>query len=233
MEVNLHRSSSDHPYASRNIFSSSVFRVLFVLSYILTMLSLLSLFSENVLVSNEGYPIIVDFGFAKYVSDKTYTLCGTPLYLPPEVILNRGHNWGADHWSLGVLSYEMFAGQTPFYVEGMDQMDLFRAIVKCKYDLPKGISSQAASLLTGFITKDPAKRLGSLAGGEDDIPVHPFFDGLDFDLLRQMEIKAPYVPKIKDPLDSSNFENWSHLDDKLDTKFPPLTPEQMKVFEAF
>ena len=76
---------------------------------------------------------IVDFGFAKYVSDKTFTLCGTPLYLPPEVILNRGHNWGADHWSLGVLTFEMLAGYTPFYKEGMDQMELFRAIVKGRY----------------------------------------------------------------------------------------------------
>ena len=73
--------------------------------------------------------MIVDFGFAKFVKDKTYTLCGTPLYLPPEVILNRGHNSSADHWSLGVLIYEMIAGGTPFYRNGMAQMDLFRSIV--------------------------------------------------------------------------------------------------------
>ena len=81
---------------------------------------------ENVLIDHTGYPIIIDFGFAKKLTDKTYTLCGTPLYLPPEVILNRGHNWSADHWSLGVLIYEMLFGDTPFYEDGMQQMDLFR-----------------------------------------------------------------------------------------------------------
>ena len=67
---------------------------------------------ENVLVDDKGYPVIVDFGFAKMVVDKTFTLCGTPLYLAPEVILNRGHNAAADNWSLGVLMYEMVSGDS-------------------------------------------------------------------------------------------------------------------------
>lgn len=188
---------------------------------------------ENVLISNEGYPVIIDFGFAKYVSDMTYTLCGTPLYLPPEVILNRGHNWGCDHWSLGVLLYEMILGYTPFYVDGMDQIELFRAIVKGKFSLPKWISAEANSLMSGLLTRDPRKRLGSLSGGENDIAKHPFFTDTDFGKIRRMEYPAHYVPSIKNPLDASNFESWTHVNDKLKTKYPKLTREEAKIFDNF
>jgi hypothetical protein len=56
---------------------------------------------ENVMIDSKGYPVIIDFGFAKYIATETFTLCGTPLYLPPEVILQRGHDCSYDHWSLG------------------------------------------------------------------------------------------------------------------------------------
>ena len=83
---------------------------------------------ENILIDNTGYPVIVDLGFAKFIGGattgggKTYTLCGTPLYIAPEVITNRGHDHGADHWSFAVLLYEMLTGRTPFYRKGMDQI---------------------------------------------------------------------------------------------------------------
>ncbi len=58
--------------------------------------------------------VFVDLGFPKVVIDKTYTLCGTTLFPAPEVILYRGHDKGADYWSLGCLMYKMILGQTSF-----------------------------------------------------------------------------------------------------------------------
>lgn len=172
---------------------------------------------------------------AKYVIDKTYTLCGTPLYIAPEVILNRGHDKGADHWSLAVLIYEMISGVTPFYKEGMDQISLFRAIVKGKYKFPKSgvLSNQAEDLVSRILVTDASRRLGSLAGGAKDIFRSLWFKEVDFEALAAKEVKAPWLPKIKDPLDTRNFENWDHLKDKTASKDPPISKRDDAVFAIF
>ncbi|GKY97785.1 hypothetical protein MPSEU_000736700 [Mayamaea pseudoterrestris] len=188
---------------------------------------------ENVLISNAGYPVIIDFGFAKRVRNKTYTLCGTPLYLAPEVILNRGHNWSADHWSLGVLIYEMLVGHTPFYRSGMDQSELFKSIVRSKFHIPRRCSQGAAEIISGLLIKDPSMRLGSLAGGESDILNSTFLGVIDMVKLRKHTIKPPQVPIIRDPLDASNFEDWSHLDDKSKLDYPRLNEEKELIFDGF
>lgn len=131
------------------------------------------------------------------------------------------------------MIYEMLTGNQPFYDEGMQQMDLFRAIVKGVFYTPDTISEDAASIVNGFLTRNPSQRLGNLAGREDDVLEHPWFKSIDFDNLRQQEIVAPFVPVIKDPLDSSNFEDWSHLEDKTKASYPRLTREQARIFEKF
>lgn len=65
---------------------------------------------ENLLITRTGYLKITDFGFAKVVDDRTWTLCGTPEYLAPELIQSKGHNKSVDWWAVGILIYEMLAG---------------------------------------------------------------------------------------------------------------------------
>mmetsp|Transcript_24681 Transcript_24681/g.68259 ORF Transcript_24681/g.68259 Transcript_24681/m.68259 type:complete len:789 (-) Transcript_24681:113-2479(-) len=188
---------------------------------------------QNVLISNEGYPVIADFGFAKYVAQKTFTFCGTPLYLAPEIILNRGHNWGADHWSLGVLVYEMLVGYTPFYEDHMDQMELFRAIVQDRPNYPSSMTKEAKSYVSGLLQKNPRRRIGSGKNGLEELFWHPWLSDIDFAKLRHMEYKAPYVPNVANPLDSSNFEDWSSMEDKMDQKYPKLKSSEAAIFDKF
>lgn len=65
---------------------------------------------ENLLIGSDGHLKITDFGFAKKIVDRSYTLCGTPEYLAPEIIMGQGHNLGVDWWALGILLYEMLSG---------------------------------------------------------------------------------------------------------------------------
>lgn len=190
---------------------------------------------ENVLLDSDGYCVIVDLGFAKVVRHKTYTLCGTPLYIAPEVILQRGHDKGADIWSFGVLLYEMMLGDTPFYKEGMDQRDLFQTICSSKYTFPPhhGKSPEVIDLIMKILILRPAKRLGCLSGGNDDIRKHGWFSrSIDFEKLRKKHIRAPWIPDIHDPLDSSNFEEYEE-DVYNYRKDKPLSKYEQIEFEDF
>ena len=79
--------------------------------------------------------VVSDFGFAKKVEFKTYTLCGTPEYIAPEVLLNKGHGKGVDWWALGILIYEIIGGQPPFVDD--DPMGVYQKVLNPKPTFPR------------------------------------------------------------------------------------------------
>jgi len=160
---------------------------------------------ENLLICFNGYAKLTDFGFAKEVEpgERTYTLCGTPEYIAPEVLLNQGHNKPFDWWTLGILIYEMQCGQAPFQDE--DPLNIYHKILAGKMYFPRTMNKDAKHLIKKLNTQNLAKRYGNLKDGDKDVLNHPWFKSLDFAKLEKQSLTAPYKPDMKDEHDTSNF----------------------------
>ncbi|KAF0715220.1 Aste57867_3504 [Aphanomyces stellatus] len=161
---------------------------------------------ENLLLDHEGFIKITDFGFAKRVAFKTYTLCGTPEYIAPEVLLNKGHGKGVDWWTMGILIFEMLAGQPPFCDD--DPMGIYQQILSGKINFPRYFDRNAKALIKRLLTADLTKRYGCLKNGVDDIKKHKFFSGCDWEAILARKGTAPIVPKVVTPNDTSNFDPY-------------------------
>jgi len=172
-----------------------------------------------------GYIKIADFGFAKHVTDKTFTLCGTPDYLAPEIVTGQGHGKGVDWWTLGVLIYEMLASVSPFYAS--DPLMMYRNIVRGKYKTPKYFSDEAADMVKSLLCRRATKRLGVINGGVKTIKNHQWFVGIDWDAMGNNRYNAPFVPKIADKRDYSNFKQIKDDGGPL----VPATLQQENEFE--
>ncbi|XP_063895190.1 cGMP-dependent protein kinase, isozyme 2 forms cD4/T1/T3A/T3B-like [Helicoverpa armigera] len=165
---------------------------------------------ENLLLDSKGYVKLVDFGFSKKLqaSRKTWTFCGTPEYVAPEVIMNRGHDISADYWSLGVLMFELLTGSPPF--TGTDPMKTYNKILKGidAVEFPRCITRNAANLIKKLCRDNPAERLGYQRGGITEIQKHKWFDGFNWEGLAQRSLEPPITPVVKSPVDTHNFDQY-------------------------
>ncbi|EEC09222.1 cAMP-dependent protein kinase catalytic subunit, putative, partial [Ixodes scapularis] len=163
---------------------------------------------ENMVLDSVGYAKLVDFGFSKRVpaGQKTWTFCGTPEYVAPEVVLNKGHDRAVDFWAVGVLMFELLAGTPPFAAD--DPMKTYNVILKGidMLDFPRNMSRNAVSLIKRLCRENPSERLGYQKGGIMDIKKHKWFQSFDWDGLQARTLQPPFEPQIRGPADSSNFD---------------------------
>ncbi|XP_040161468.1 atypical protein kinase C isoform X8 [Anopheles arabiensis] len=171
---------------------------------------------DNVLLDHEGHIKLTDYGMCKEgirPGDTTSTFCGTPNYIAPEILRGEDYGFSVDWWALGVLLYEMLAGRSPFDIAGASENPdqntedyLFQVILEKTIRIPRSLSVKAASVLKGFLNKNPADRLGCNRDSAFlDIMNHSFFKSIDWEMLEQKQITPPFRPRLDSDRDLANF----------------------------
>jgi len=169
---------------------------------------------ENVMLDAQGYLKLIDFGCAKKVPQRTFTLLGTPHYMAPEVIAGKGYATEVDLWSLGVIVYEFMCRTLPFANDLDDPVEVCEAVMMTPLRIPSTLQSQESrELMKGLLDRKPARRLGCRLRGYEELKRHPFWSPTIwtpthgnssrkgpnvenvFDSLMGRELDPPYVPQ--------------------------------------
>jgi len=190
---------------------------------------------ENILMDSKGHLKISDFGLSKILDspdDKAYTLCGTPQYLAPEILKNKGYDKTVDWWSLGCFLYEMLTGFLPFYIPKGNRIN--PKVFEEPLRFPPDVNPVAINLISQLITVNPKKRLGY---GEEDakkIKEHEFFKGVEWEKYLNKEIEPPFLPEFDNETDLRYFDKM-FTDEPIDSNRPTVysRPREHSVYKDF
>ena len=182
---------------------------------------------ENILVDLDGHVRLTDFGLSKDgitspgAEGGTKTFCGTPEYLAPEILDNKGHGKAVDWWSFGTLLYEMLCGLPPFYDTNIQKM--YHKILCAPLRFPSYLTEDAKTILRGLLQRKVEERLGSGPTGTEEIKGQAFFKQLDFERVMRKE----YAPEFKPP-DAGSATNFDAEFTNFDAEFTSHMSETAK-----
>ncbi|KAL9902316.1 JIL-1 kinase isoform 1-T7 [Glossina fuscipes fuscipes] len=195
---------------------------------------------ENILLDGQGHIVLADFGLSKIFSSESdhraHSFCGTLEYMAPEIIRAGpgGHDLAVDWWSVGVLTYELLTGASPFTVveQQNSQSDISRRIQKVDPVLPPTLGETVKDFILKMLHKDPKKRLGGNKKSAGDIKNHPFFRGINWNELKSKRRKAPFKPTLNGEEDTQNFSEEFTKQPVIDSP-APVPVNSHRLFRSY
>lgn len=148
---------------------------------------------ENVLIDVDGHIKLSDFGLSKQIrrrDETSLTFCGSPEYLPPEMLFGCEHSRVVDFYTLGCLIYEMIVGFPPFH--SVDKKNLYRRIMSGSLRFPPKMEAETKDLIAWLLSKDPKDRPTEFS----EIKQHPFFNDIHWGRVAKKEAIPPWVPDL-------------------------------------
>ena len=143
---------------------------------------------ENLMIDEDGYLKLIDFGAAKIIKERTFTILGTPHYMAPEIILGNGYSFEVDIWSLGAMLYEFLFYVVPFADDESDSFKIYKRILEDPLKFPKK-KVGCKKLIKKMLSKNPVNR-----GNCADVMKHEWFKEFVWEKILNKEIRPPYVP---------------------------------------
>jgi len=152
---------------------------------------------QNLLLSQQGRPKLTDMSLAKRVVGHTFTTCGTPAYMAPEIVAGTGHTRAVDWWSVGILTYWLMCGQTPF--ESEHPMEIYSKVMQgiARVNFPAACSSPVADLVKSLLRPVAIDRLAMRQGGVQNVMNHSWFADFSWTAMRNQTLDPPYVPEFR------------------------------------
>ncbi|OMJ74487.1 hypothetical protein SteCoe_19865 [Stentor coeruleus] len=149
---------------------------------------------ENIVIDCEGYPKLIDFGISKIVKGRTFTIVGTPHYMPPEVIEGKGYGTSADFWSLGIMIYEFLCAGVPFGDDEDEPYAIYEQVLAMRLIYPSWIDprSHSRKIIEQLLNRNPVMRLG---GCIENLRAHVWFSGINWEKLSVKQVKPPFLPE--------------------------------------
>ena len=191
---------------------------------------------ENLMIDENGYLVLIDFGSCKIIEEKTELQCsfdGSIDYMAPEVISGEGHGMMADWWSFGILIYELLCGKPPFHEGSTERILDLISSSNVRFPSKMRVSSVTRDFINRLLKKIPKERIGQ--NEFHQITTHHFFQSANVNSVLNQKMTPPLTPNISgDPM--ANFESIytnQEIEDFESSTNPGVLDQIADLFEDF